>query len=176
MSNSFIIIIGNGDCVSKLKLGNIIDSYETVVRINNYKIDGFEEYIGTKTNVWSTYGGLDVLKRDTANIDTILVINKAIDLDINKLDSSKCIFKNVNVFDILKNNEILVDEFIPSTGLCTVLYYVNTYKIPIVYYGFDFFKSGHYFNKKHIFWSYHNSNLEEFIFKELTRKKLILPL
>lgn len=52
MSN--VILIGNGPSVKKHEFGDLIDSYETVVRFNWYHIDGYEKYVGTKTDVWFT--------------------------------------------------------------------------------------------------------------------------
>lgn len=47
-----IIIVGNGPSVLDNSLGNIIDSYDAVVRFNDYKLIGFEKHVGTKTDIW----------------------------------------------------------------------------------------------------------------------------
>ena len=47
-----IVIIGNGPSVLKSEKGDLIDSFDIVVRFNNFKIEGFEKNIGTKTNYW----------------------------------------------------------------------------------------------------------------------------
>ena len=52
MSN--IILIGNGPSVKKREFGDLIDSYDTVVRFNWYHIKGYEKNVGTKTDHWWT--------------------------------------------------------------------------------------------------------------------------
>ena len=52
MSN--LIIVGNGSSLIDHKNGSLIDSFDTVVRFNSYKIKGYEEYTGKKTNIWFT--------------------------------------------------------------------------------------------------------------------------
>ena len=51
---SSIILVGNGPSVKKHELGDLIDSYDTVVRFNWYHIDGYEKHVGTKTDHWWT--------------------------------------------------------------------------------------------------------------------------
>jgi len=47
-----IAIIGNGELFNQ---GKFIDSCDEVYRFNNFKIEGYEEHIGTKTTVWCTH-------------------------------------------------------------------------------------------------------------------------
>lgn len=49
-----IAIVGNGGSVLKNKNGEFIDSCDYVVRIKNFKIDGYEQHVGTKTNIFSS--------------------------------------------------------------------------------------------------------------------------
>lgn len=44
-------VVGNG--AAHFKVGHVIDSYPTVVRFNEYVIEGYEEYVGTKTTLRS---------------------------------------------------------------------------------------------------------------------------
>ena len=52
MNNKSIIIIGNGQSILNNELQDEIDAFDIVVRINNYKINGYEHYLGTKTDIW----------------------------------------------------------------------------------------------------------------------------
>ena len=54
--NKSCILVGNGPSVMFEKLGHVIDSFDEVLRFNQCSINGFEEYTGTKTTVWSTFG------------------------------------------------------------------------------------------------------------------------
>lgn len=49
-----IILVGNGPSVLDKKNGEIIDSFGEVVRFNWYHIEGYEEYVGTRTDIWFT--------------------------------------------------------------------------------------------------------------------------
>ena len=51
---SDIILVGNGSSLLNKVNKELIDSYKTVVRFNSYKINGFEKYVGTKTDIWFT--------------------------------------------------------------------------------------------------------------------------
>lgn len=45
------ILLGNGSKVLEHKVGYLIDQFDCVVRFNNFVIEGFEEFVGTKTDV-----------------------------------------------------------------------------------------------------------------------------
>lgn len=45
-----VIVVGNSPRILGKNLGKIIDSYDIVVRINKFKIDGYESDIGSKCN------------------------------------------------------------------------------------------------------------------------------
>ena len=49
-----VIIIGNGASALKNKNGSIIDTFDVVVRMGTCVIDGYEEYVGTKTDILRT--------------------------------------------------------------------------------------------------------------------------
>jgi hypothetical protein len=49
-----ICIVGNGASALSKHNGNFIDSCEYVVRIKNFKTKGFENFVGTKTNIFSS--------------------------------------------------------------------------------------------------------------------------
>ena len=45
-----VIVVGNSPNILGKNLGKIIDSYDIVVRINKFQIEGYEKDIGTKCN------------------------------------------------------------------------------------------------------------------------------
>lgn len=47
-----VIIVGNGSSLLNKPNGEVIDSFDIVVRFNNFKIKTFEKFVGTKTNYW----------------------------------------------------------------------------------------------------------------------------
>ena len=51
---SNVVIIGNSPKVLDYENGSLIDSFDTVIRINNCPTAGFEKFIGEKINIWAT--------------------------------------------------------------------------------------------------------------------------
>ena len=54
------LVIGNGSSVREHKLRNKIDSYDTVIRFNRgyfEGIKGYEDYVGTKTDILVVHDG-----------------------------------------------------------------------------------------------------------------------
>lgn len=47
-----IVIIGNGKGALKVKKKDFLES-STIVRINNFKTDGYEEFVGSRTDIYS---------------------------------------------------------------------------------------------------------------------------
>jgi alpha-N-acetylglucosamine transferase len=45
-----VIVIGNSPNVSKYQMGNKIDQFDIVIRVNDFRTIGFEDYVGTKTD------------------------------------------------------------------------------------------------------------------------------
>jgi len=53
--DSSVVLVGNGPSVQDAPNGKLIDAFEEVIRFNNFKIEGFEKNVGTKTTLWSTF-------------------------------------------------------------------------------------------------------------------------
>lgn len=51
-----VMLVGNGPGMLGRNLGRVIDSFDLVVRFNAYHLRGYEQHIGTRTDVWSTFG------------------------------------------------------------------------------------------------------------------------
>lgn len=49
-----VVIVGNGSSSLKNKNGKFIDKSDVVIRIKSFVLDGFEDYVGTKTSIWFT--------------------------------------------------------------------------------------------------------------------------
>lgn len=45
-----VIVLGNSPLVSNYKVGKSIDQFDIVVRVNDFRINGYEKYVGTKTD------------------------------------------------------------------------------------------------------------------------------
>jgi hypothetical protein len=53
-TESRVIVIGNSPSVLDHELGEIIDDYDVVIRINRCPTKGYEKNIGSKTDIWAT--------------------------------------------------------------------------------------------------------------------------
>lgn len=47
-----VIVVGNAASLLKQKNGDLIDSFDVVIRLNKYKTDSYESYVGTKTTIY----------------------------------------------------------------------------------------------------------------------------
>jgi len=45
--------VGNGPSVLKRELADKVDSHDIVIRCNQYRVAGYEKYIGTKVDIWA---------------------------------------------------------------------------------------------------------------------------
>lgn len=47
-----IVIVGNGTSLLSRHNGQLIDSFDDVVRFNSYSIEPYQSHVGTKTTIW----------------------------------------------------------------------------------------------------------------------------
>lgn len=154
-----VIVIGNG--IFKKKYGEVINNYDNVIRINEYVISNYEEYIGTKTTYWFFSGNFTFVKVNNdmkLNIVYCLFTKSSIEVDPNIRQSG------VNVIYSKIHPKTILNIKRPTTGgaILALFHYYNKKADAI---GFDFFKSKHYWNPndKNYNPSVHNTskNIEE---------------
>ncbi len=55
--NERVILVGNGpSSTMRGERGNWVNCFDRVVRFNTFAIEGFEPFVGSKTDLWSTFG------------------------------------------------------------------------------------------------------------------------
>ncbi len=47
-----VLLVGNSSIDKSKKYGKLVDDFDVVIRMNRYRLEGYEEYLGTKTNIW----------------------------------------------------------------------------------------------------------------------------
>jgi len=57
-----VIIVSNSPVVLDKELGDKIDSFDTIIRINDFEIDGYEKHVGTRTDIWASCSGPPSMK------------------------------------------------------------------------------------------------------------------
>ena len=133
-----IAIVGNGH--PGRDMGTVIDRFPSVIRINNYKIDGFENLVGRKTSLRCTSGWED--------IDVYSTLTEISPFRIDSLESA-CIEKYIvrggtSIITPETDVHILLPDIPnPSTGLALVVL-ASALGIDTALFGFDGFSGGHY--------------------------------
>lgn len=139
-----IIIVGNGKSVLDSLNGEIINSFDYVVRLNRYVIQNYERYVGTKTSCialsFSAYteyikSNVEVFKEYKQNSKQLLIdlyhsykrqnmSKQEIKSNLNKYKQNNLYVKHINnnpIFHLLLFNQTKTPtwmqqrEFIPNT-------------------------------------------------------------
>ena len=139
-----VVIVCNGESVLKHEYGLIIDTFDYVIRMGNFKMKNFEKYIGMKTDI--------IINRDKQTYDDTYIKSNIDIWSPHKIKDSERILHNKHLSEeeIKKiKNQIKINT--PTTGL--IAYYLVNKFIPIekkiYYYGMDFQKGGEYWDKEH---------------------------
>lgn len=154
-----IAIVGNA--TSSHEFGSVIDSYDIVIRINNFRIAGYEKHVGVKTDYRCTSGWKDIEHKkdliefspftldapESANLESFVSRNQqpvsTARTDIHPLAPA-----------ILK----------PSTG-CALVTLCSHLCLPVDLFFFDGFKSSHYWEENASFFTTHSQDEFNLILK-----------
>ena len=130
-----IILIGNGQSVCDKRLGPIIDSFETVVRFNNFQIEDFEEFTGRKTTIWVRNDNLESVPDRNGKFKEVLLSCNPVRVGSTPSHTA-----------VIKNYHAEYERWL-STGMMAILHFVENNDFPIFLHGFDFFgrRIHHYF-------------------------------
>lgn len=155
--NQEVLIIGNGSSVLNFKYGEIIDRFQNVGRINNYKVESFKENIGQKTDIWFHGNNKKVRPRNVVPNKVIVfvpssVYEKFYDSMEVRIKERQNLDKNQYELVPLKKiheYEKLIQSDRITTGTSSILWALENYK-RVVIHGFDFFINSkeHYFDSK----------------------------
>ncbi len=147
MKEKEIIIIANGNSILDDKLGRQIDSFEVIGRINNFSTNGFEEYVGSKTDIWFNGANQGLKLRSDLDGKRIIVFVPAEILRRKGDTIHNRIQKRLGVkqirYELIPERNMRYFEEIsgvtrPTTGLNAILWALERYERVIIH-GFDFF-------------------------------------
>lgn len=152
-----VLIIGNSPEVFNKSLGEKIDEFDHVVRINAFEIEGYEKFVGTKTTIWCS-GASSANTKFDVDIENIKLIVLIPISTLNRENLHNMIEERLLIsredFEILPKSDIEYINSIhnlpaPTTGFNLINYFVEVLKINNLYvHGFDFFeKKYHYYDK-----------------------------
>lgn len=146
-----VAIVGNA--TPKHSLGTIIDTYDTVIRLNNYQTEGYENLVGSRTSYRCTTGWSDIEPRGEH-------------LEFSPFTAGARESELIPVYLRRSGRPLLVAEtdihrFLPeitkpSTGLALVQLCVEV-GLAVDLFGFDGFRSPHYW-EKHLSYSTHSQD------------------
>lgn len=174
MHQKSIIIVGNGSSLINSNIGEKIDSFDSVVRFNSYKIKGYEKDVGTKTNILFTCNRSHI--SDAKMYDRIIVHSWQWD------ENKDAIFQD---FNKIRKCEKTTREFVrsrmdkkycPSTGLIAIHMILedSRYKKPVFIVGFDWWETEkHHYGDNERRGTIHKPELELKIISDLQSKGLI---
>lgn len=151
-----VFIIGNGPSATSKKLGSKIDAADVVVRLNDFKTVGFEEFVGSKTTILFTCRLNEYIYNLSQFQEVIicLLLNPLDGVTIpDELLKSPNISQKIEWPQIHKLNSVVLalrEGCYPSTGMICVMEMIQRFgHVNVI--GFDNFKNGngHYYDKGH---------------------------
>ena len=178
--NNSVVVIGNGPSATSWEAGELIDSFDFVVRFNNYEIDGYEKYVGTKTTHWVFNANkLVTWHRDYKQFTQVLVNcpNKFLRARTEWKEDLKSLYPNIQFIQRTTLGKFASFISLPkrkafSAGISGICYFLLRCK-KLYIHGFDFFqrydhgilklgkKSKHYFGEKSIPYRGHSPSKEK---------------
>lgn len=137
------LVVGNGPSVLDTPLGNIIDSFGAVVRINNFVTEGMEAIVGRRTDIWVHNAGPLIRPRNCDSFRRVVGCTPLFDRfsdTCHEYIARECIDAIRDRFSPLEGSKF------PSTGLFTIGYLLTRHDRVFIH-GFDHFAPGrhHYF-------------------------------
>lgn len=154
-----VALIGNA--TSRHPFGRLIDGYGTVIRLNNFRIAGYEHLVGTRTDYRCVTGWVDVENRNEHVEFTPFTANakESANLELyNRNNEGEVISARNDV------HPLITEVPNPSTGFA-LIQLLNLLRIPADLFGFDGFKSDHYWSNGDTIRTTHSRNELEYILK-----------
>jgi hypothetical protein len=188
-----VAVIGNSPNIVNHKIGKLIDEFDVVIRVNDFRTIGFEENVGTKTDYVITTFATNFKTKEFDSISPKKVFMSLFD----KKNQMEFLKKRIERFD-LKSINTLPDQYYLelnkkvdligvnkrcSSGTIAIEWAINNYPEAEIYiHGIDLIKSkAHYFDQsieKINSWKksieiYHDFNKEKKYIKNLMKLGLI---
>lgn len=136
-----IAFIANGESATYTKSGEFIDECDIVIRLGLSVTEGFEDFVGTKSSIYGTAKWKFIPK---PHIPILWMVE---DIQEEYNDELRLLLKYDN-YSVTKNKTF--DQYRPTIGTRFLHKTMKEFKNSNIYVkGFDFFQTGHYFNKNH---------------------------
>jgi hypothetical protein len=182
------ILVGNGPSLVGAKRGSLIDSFARIARFNNFRINGFEEDVGRRTDLWLTHEGYLTEElswsQSFSQPETWVLAPDLPRRRARMLASARASLPCVHLVSLVEARCISSawdataapqspDYVWPSTGIMAILLFK-----PCVIIGFDHFmtSSQHYWSKTISVDTYHSRERERDIVEALTQSRDVIRL
>ncbi len=184
--NSRCLIIGNGPSVLEHKKGHIIDAFDEIIRFNKFKIKGYEEYVGTKTTIYATFGKGQLPSDDDCRPERVLYVHgKSGNPSYTPAHIWRIPLSFYNELRKKIQSETFTDtpeKILPSSGVLVISWLLHNGFKSLYIHGFDNFdkeksKLHHYWiNKSYIKPPEHDSMWEKRYVEQLKSEEKILTI
>ena len=187
-------------------MGKEVDKFDIVIRMNRFKTEGYEEYIGTKTDFWclnrklllqktNRYYGFynenwDKYKKQYPTLKKCVMMTYC--HEKNEVDGLRkenmVIENNIDVADTYEMTNELRQRWIeiygnddfhkPGTGITAILYYIKKYG-NVHLHNFDWGKTSHYWGvqgPEDVPSSHHTWDFEERVASDLASENKVVVL
>ena len=140
-----VIVVGNSKELLTKPMGHVIDTFDIVIRLNNFKIDGYEKYTGTK---------IDGFHMNYLSIDPSVIHNIINNNDIQWMGTRNkarfCFYTGINLFDsrIFQYNHSKFPCRSPTSGTAVVSNIVDMCDRPITVVGIEGYSQPGYYYKE----------------------------
>ena len=157
MNDKSILVIGNGESILEKRLQKKIDSFNTILRINNYIIKDYELFVGTKTDIW--FNGANSKLVSPRIMPKQVIVAPPSEIIIKHQKNLKDyiarrVGQDYNNLTLLRIEEIRkyeteVGSNRLTTGLYAIKWALNNFE-KVYIHGFDFFinSKAHYYDSK----------------------------
>jgi len=166
-----IIIVGNSPDLLEQKNGNLIDSFDYVLRMNHFETKGYEEYVGEKTDIYGVAWATPK-KKDFELFSHVIYYTGQNNYYKRKRDSNVDVIRKSDYDLMNKEMKFNKESDQASMGVSMIWYIVKYCSFcDIAITGFDFFglkhnhtDAGHYYSNKRYpykrFLKHHNPQRE----------------
>lgn len=179
MKKQKVLLIGNGPSIFYSERGQEIDDFEgKIARFNHYKIESYEKYIGTRTDIL-VLGQLNVKEQLKTQYDYILLYQAKLDGGAGLRQIKELSPHNkVKFFPLVEKDKIkfileMQSRIEPTTGIIAIHWFTRE-NIDLYVYGFDFSNMDYYAEEENINADKnHNSRKEAVYIDFLLEQKII---
>ena len=169
MNVNIPLLVGNGTKLLDSKWGTYIDKHVTVVRFNGYKTKGFEENVGSKTDIYICN---KYFQSRFEHFKGEKYIYNPFNKPLNKCNQ-KYIISNLFLLHHKKKHKYS-EKQIFSLGMATILYFLFKKKINTICIANFNFNTNHYFEGKYTGPIQHNFYQEKNIVHNLVDEGRII--